>query len=227
MDYRVLFAAPLAALVISVSAAQPHLPSPWVPISSGTHGSGGPTYDIGVDPAAEEQEQRSLSIKSLGELGTYGVTLGAAQQQARGYAGKRLRFSGQIRSKGVGTWAGLYMGEGDLSLLIALAGGIESAEKTLPPNGAAGQSPLDAWQDVSVVVQVPATANYVVLGLALMGEGQVWARKLRFEVVGPEVPLTSTRMVGFDWAKAHDNQVQYKKLISTFKPSPLTNLSLD
>jgi hypothetical protein len=229
MDYRVLFAAPLAALVISVSAAEPRLPSPWVPYSSGMHAPGDFTDDIGVDPAAEEQGQRSLSIKSLGKSGINGVNLGVAHQWAQGYAGKRLRFSGQIRSEGVSTWAGLFMDEDPThTTLIRLQGGLEGGENILPPIGAAGQAPYKAWQDVSVVVQVPATVNSVILGLALVGgEGQVWARKLRFEVVGPEVPLTSTRMLGFDWAKARDERVRNEKFMSSLPAMPLENLSLN
>src|SRR5450830_1218515 len=192
MDYRVLFAAPLAALVMSVSATESTLPSPWVAVPMGfpapeitfDYAKGPPrTYDIGVDPAAEEKGQRSLSIKSLMKLAP-GVNLAVVQQSAEGYAGKRLRFSGQIRSEGVSTWAGLFMDEvhkGDSLYKLKL--GLDDGENILPPLGAAGQAPYKAWQDVSVVVQVPAKVNTVSLGLALVGEGQVWARKLHFEVV--------------------------------------------
>lgn len=237
MDYRVLFAAPLAALVMSVSATESTLPSPWVAMPSGIAApeikvdwTKGPprTYDIGLDPAAEEQGLRSLSIKSIVKLHPAYVNLAVAQQSAEGYAGKRLRFSGQIRSEGVSTWAGLFMDEvykGDSLYKLKL--GLEDGENISPPIGAAGQAPYKAWQDVSVVVQVPAKVNTVMLGLALVGEGQVWARKLRFEVVGPEVPLTSTRMLGFDWAKARDERVRNEKMMSYMPPSPLTNWSLD
>jgi hypothetical protein len=185
-------------------------------------------YDIGVDPSAEEQGYRSLTIKSLIKLTPASVNLAVAQQEAQGYAGKRLRFSGQIRSEGVNTWAGLFM---DVvpkgGALVQLKGGLEGGEAILPPPGAAGQAPHKAWQDVSVVVQVPATVNTVHLGLALVGEGQVWARKLHFEVVGSEVPLTSTRMLGFDWAKARDERVRGEKMLSYLPTSPLRNSSFD
>jgi hypothetical protein len=237
MDYRVLFAAPLAALVMSVSAAEPHLPSHWRPFPSGLPAPGlfvdysKSTYDIGVDPAAEEQGLRSLSIKSLVKLNPTYVNWAVAFQEAKGYAGKRLRFSGQIRSEGVSTWAGLYMDEVSYgAALYQLQGGFEGGEHTLPvpPHGAAAQAPYGAWQDVSVVVQVPATVNGVSLGLALVGEGKVWARKLRFEVVGPEVPLTSTRILGFDWAKARDDRVSNQKSVASWMPPrPLQNPSFD
>src|ERR1035437_1776245 len=112
MDYRVLFAAPLAALVMSVSATESSLPSPWKDSHMGIPAPEVKVdytkfplrvYDIGVDPAAEEQGQRSLSIKSLMKLSPAYVNYAVAQQEAQGYAGKRLRFSGQIRSEGVST----------------------------------------------------------------------------------------------------------------------------
>jgi hypothetical protein len=47
---------------------------------------------------------------------------------------------------------------------------------------------------VSVVADMPAdNIGMPVVGVALMGNGQVWARRLRIEVVGPEVALTSDR----------------------------------
>jgi hypothetical protein len=235
MDYRVLFAAPLAALVISVSAAEPHLPSPWKPMPMGLHRApdaiadySKEAYDIGVDPAAEQQGYRSLSIKSLVKLDPAHANFALAFQEAQGYAGKRLRFSGQIRSEGVSTWAGLFMDEiSQGAAMFQLQSGLEGGENTLPPSGASGEVPYGAWQDVSVVVQVPATINTVLLGLALVGEGKVWARKLHFEVVGSEVPLTSTRILGFDWAKAHDAMVRNEKMMSSMPPMSLHNLALD
>jgi hypothetical protein len=238
MDYRVLFAAPLAALVMSVSATESSLPSPWVAMPSGiaapevkvdwTKGPPPSVYDIGLDPAAEEQGLRSLSIKSLVKLHPTYVNLAVAQQSAQGYAGKRLRFSGQIRSEGVSTWAGLFMDEVPKGgALFILKAGLEGGENLLPPSGAAGQEPFKAWQDVSVVVQVPATVNTVTLGLALVGEGKVWARKLHFEVVGPEVPITSTRMLGFNWAKAREERVRNEKMLSYMSMSPLRNPNFD
>jgi hypothetical protein len=239
MDYRVLFAAPLAALVMSVSATESSLPSPWVAMPIGVAApevtvdwSKGPPriYDIGLDPAAEVQGQRSLSIKSLVKLNPAYVSYGIAQQSAQGFAGKRLRFSGQIRSEGVSTWAGLFMDESAKGSALGILGNgldLGGGEATLPPSGAAGQEPFKAWQDVSVVVQVPATVNTVTLGLALVGEGKVWARKLHFEVVGPEVPITSTRMLGFDWAKAHDVRVRSEKMLSYMPTSPLRNPNFD
>jgi hypothetical protein len=243
MDYRVLFAAPLAALVMSVSATESSLPSPWVAMPLGIAApdvtvdwtkvdwTKGPPriYDIGLDPAAEVQGERSLSIKSLVKLEPSLANFALAQQRAQGYAGKRLRFSGQIRSEGVSIWAGLFMDEDPtLTTLIRLQGGLEGDENTLPFRGAAGQAPYKVWQDVSVVVQLPTTSDSVTLGLALVGEGQVWARKLRFEVVGPEVPLTSTRMLGFNWAKARDDRVSNQKSVASWMPPrPLQNPSFD
>ena len=239
MDYRVLFAAPLAALVMSVNAMELSLPSPWKDWHMGSlaqidftkidYAKGLPEpYDIGMDPAAEEQGQRSLSIKSIGKLSPEATNFAVAQQVIQGYAGKRLRFSGQIRSEGVSTWAGLFMDDGiPNGTFITLAAGSEGGENTLPPSGAAGKAPYNTWQDVSVVVQVPATATFMTLGLALVGEGHVWAHKLRFEEVGPEVPLTSTRMLGFDWAKARDRRLHSEKMMSQMPTVPLANLSLD
>jgi hypothetical protein len=50
------------------------------------------------------------------------------------------------------------------------------------------------WCEVSVVADMPAdNIGMPVVGVALMGNGQVWARRLKIEVVGAEVALSSER----------------------------------
>lgn len=229
MDYRILFIAPVAALVLSVGSASAQLPVGWRPqaIAVTTNPlEGGPNgYEIGRAPTGDASKSRVLTIRSKASQNGRTPSVGAAWQPAYGYAGQRVRLSGQVRAEGVRGWAGLYMGAGDESPLARLALGEPGADRDLPM-GAPVAVGTAGWQDLSVVIDVPADALAVHLGLALVGEGQVWARGLRFEAVGPGVALTSTS-IGIDWAQARDVSAQTRREMAQWPPRPLINAALD
>jgi len=229
MDYRVFLAAPLAVLVLSVGAAETRMPHDWEPLKAAAPpfpaALSQPDYEIGLDPHDAAAGQPSLTVKSVGTLSADHGNVGAAQQVIHGYAGKRLRLSAQVRSQGASTWAGLFLGEGDNLLLRNLASGVGAGEPRLPM-GASSQSADSDWKDVSVVVQVPQDAGPVVLGVALVGEGQVWARNLRFDVVGEQVPVTTTP-IGIDAARWRKTFAQGMKVIASLPPGSLVNPTFD
>ncbi|HEX2037037.1 MAG TPA: hypothetical protein VHS99_22895, partial [Chloroflexota bacterium] len=49
----------------------------------------------------------------------------------------------------------------------------------------------EEWQAYSVVLDAPVTSELIWFGLLLHGVGAVWIDDIRFDVVGPEVPVTS------------------------------------
>jgi len=227
MDYRILLIAPLAALVLSVSAAAPQLSIPWqslsmaVPVES-TNAQA--VYEIGLDPQAEPLGARSLTIHAVAPLADAARSMAAAHQQAFGYGGHRVRFSGQLRTQGVHGWAGLYLGEGRGEQLNHLFGGMPDADKHLPMASALPSG--DGWHDVSVVVDVPPGALAIDLGLALIGDGQVWARGLRFDEVGAQVAPTISP-IPYDWAHARQAVADGRKMMASSPPKPLVNAALD
>ena len=229
MDYRILIAAPLAALVLSVNSASAQLPAGWMPLSQAMTVTPNPTagrgYEIGIDPASNSSRSRVLTVRSTEPLRDQLPSVGAAWQPAYGYAGQRVRFSGQVRAEGVRGWAGLYLGAGDGQLLSRLALGQPGVEKHLPM-GAGVAAGTTGWQDVSVVVDVPADALSINLGLALVGEGQVWARGLRFETVGADATL-STAAIGIDWTRARAFEEQNRRVMAQVPPQALVNAALE
>ena len=48
------------------------------------------------------------------------------------------------------------------------------------------------WQRCDVVLDVPKDATAIALGILLDGQGEVWLNSTQFEVVGPEVAVTSS-----------------------------------
>lgn len=184
MDYRALLAAPLAALVMSSSASELRMPAEWQANASFSWPRS-KTYEAGIDPLAEEGGVRALTIKSVGSRSLSDI--GTVEQFAMGYGGKRMRLSGQLKAAGLDGWAGLVLSpNADPVPLYVLPG----FGPKLPYAAAA----CPQWCEVSVVADMPADSmGMFVVGVALTGNGQVWARQLKVEAVGPEVALTSER----------------------------------
>jgi hypothetical protein len=184
MDYRALLAAPMA-VVISSNASEMRMPAEWQANASFTWPIT-KTYEAGVDPQAEEGGVRALTIKSVGtrlpsDIGT------VEQFVSPGHAGKRVRLSGQLKAAGGDGWAGLVLSTNPTPMPLYL---IPGSGQQLPHAAPA----CPQWCEVSVVADMPAdNIGMPVVGVALMGNGQVWARRLKVEVVGPEVALTTDR----------------------------------
>lgn len=225
MDYRALLIAPLAAVVMSVGAADLRMPDGWFEYNTLTPPLGGKTYQVGVDPVSEASGTPSLTVRSVAPETPGLQSVGAVHQSTVGYAGKRVRFSGQVRAEGTRGWAGLYLGADNLAVLAGLLAARPGAEKRLPAGSAV--PPDGQWHDVSVVLDVPASEGSIVFGLALVGEGQTWARGLRFDVVGPEVAPTQTT-IGIDVLQRQRFLAQSREMMAKFVPPlPLNNAALD
>ena len=211
MDFRVLLAAPLAALVMTSSAAELRMPQGW-------HSSyPKESYQAGVDPSMDEPGRHTLLVQSVGTRDA--MQVGGVTQMGYGYAGKRVRFSAQVKAADTDTWAGLVLGNKTMDLYMLTAGDDDTMAHLF--GAAAGAD----WQAVSVVVEVPSDSHDMIYaGLALVGNGKVWARDLKLDVVGPDVPL-STSKIGFDIARAKAKQQEWQAARATHKQPP-QNLEL-
>ncbi|MFG6428714.1 hypothetical protein [Roseateles sp. LYH14W] len=221
MDYRALLTIPLAALALSASGgAGLRQPSGWESGSTYRPPQGA-THEAGVAPETENSGQRALTVKAIGKRELHDI--GSVSQTLSGYAGQRVRFSAQVKTVGVDQWAGLAVGPGYMPFWSHPESREADADATVP-RGAAG---CPEWCNVSVVVDIPAeTRGRVQVGLALVGNGQVWARGFKLETVGHEVPVSSHRFA----AEAAAATKARKKFYDTYRlnrsPTAPKNLSL-
>lgn len=227
MDFRALLIIPVAALVLSAGAAGLPMPEGWMTsryamlLDNKASAEG---YEIGIDTAVYGSSP-SLTLRSIAAQRKDTPSVGHAYQTVSGYAGQRVRFSGQLRAEAAGGWAGLYLALGENDVLAPLTLGQPGVEKKLPV-GAALAAADGVWRDVSVVLDVPADAPFLTLGVAQVGEGQVWVRELKFEVVGAQVqPTTAT--VGIDWAQARRFHAAGRANMASLPAQPLRNAALD
>jgi hypothetical protein len=97
------------------------------------------------------------------------------------YAGKRVRFSAEVRSADVAGWAGLWMR-------------VDGQDRTALAFDNMARRPIKGttdWTSYSVVLPVDSSAADIAFGILLTGKGNVWMRNLSFQAVSSAVELTS------------------------------------
>jgi hypothetical protein len=178
----------------------------------------GPTHEGGVAPETEGMAERALTVKAIGSRTSRDI--GAIEQGVMGYAGKRVRFSAQVMASGTDGWAGLVVGSGFIPLYLQPA----QNDVDMAPLGA---SACPQWCDVSVVADIPADSEGAVkVGLALVGNGQVWARRFKLELVGRDVPLTAYRFAAEQGAATRAEQQAWVRARAAQRTPP-KNLTLE
>lgn len=159
-----------------VFAVGADLPAGWIKA-----GSNPAEYEMGLDTTARHGGKASGFVKATAtDILGFGTLM---QMAAPGeYLGRRVRFSGCVKSENVRSgWAGLWFRidgrkQGDTL-------GFDNMEQR-PIKGTTD------WTRYEIVLDVPNTASALAFGVLLSGDGQVWMDDLSFEVVSSAVPLT-------------------------------------
>lgn len=150
------------------------LPEGW--IASGSHPQ---DYGIGVDPDTAHNGKTSGTIRSKSnEARGFGMLMQLLR--ADKYRGKRLLFSGYVKTRNVKQWAGLWMRvDGERYKPLAF--------DNMQDRPISGDTD---WKKFIIVLDVPENAITIGFGVMLMGAGQVWADDFKFETVGRNVMVT-------------------------------------
>lgn len=136
-------------------------------------------YSVATDASETYLGKPSVALRAASSNLTGFVTL-MQSFLPDGYAGKRVRFSGYVKSDRVGGWAGLWM-RIDAGSLTA---GFDNMQ------GRPVQGTTD-WTLYSVVLDIPVGSTGVNFGILLNGAGTVWLSGCTFEVVGSDTPVTA------------------------------------
>lgn len=137
--------------------------------------------------------QYNVGMGSLTYAGDASVSLASASGSPSGFVtlmqtflpkglvGRRVQFSGYVKSELTSGWAGLWM-RMDAGSLI----GVEFDNmQTRPIEGSTD------WTQYSVVLDVPAGTTAVNFGILLDGVGTVWLSGVTFQTVTTDVPVTA------------------------------------
>jgi len=180
----------LAAGIASALVANAAAPQGW--FLAGTKPA---NYDTGVNREVIYNARPSAYLKAKADQEGFGTLMQIFP--ADPYVGKRVRFSGYVKSDSVARWAGLWMRVDGKNPQQTLA--FDSMQGR-PIKGTAG------WKRYEVVLDVPQGATGIALGILLDDPGQVWLNSVNVEVVGTDVPVTGhlanlpegPRNLGFD-----------------------------
>ena len=135
-------------------------------------------YEAAVDANATYKDHASAYLKSKAStVDGFGTLM--QDFSANKYAGKRIRFSANVKTEGVQSWAGLWMRVDKQSTSVAF-----DNMQDRPIKGTTG------WQNYAVVLNVPQDATGIFFGILLTGPGTVWLNTVKVEEVGSDIPTT-------------------------------------
>lgn len=103
---------------------------------------------------------------------------------ARDYRGQRVRFSAQLRPRGVDEGAGLWF-------RVDGADGKVLAFDNMQSRPIVG---TQQWKRYDIVVDVPEQSTTLAYGVLLIGTGTLGINELRLEKVGKDVAVTETQL---------------------------------
>ena len=159
-----------------------------------------------------ERYERVLEADRLRWLSGIGVQAWFPIEEARG---RRVRFSGFIRTVGVT----------DHACVWGWAGG---ADGTLAHGGIEGRRPRgnSDWKEHAIVLDVPRDALHMSFGCYLSGNGKAWFDGLRMEIDGEEwrdperidLDLSSPELRGF-WVDPRNHAVLDAEVTRTGRPT--------
>ena len=137
-----------------------------------------PDYAIRADPRgpAPAQPSAALSARVAHPRG-YGTLIQGVRADL--YRGRRVRFSGMLRTVGVVQKAGLWL------RLDGPHGDLAWNADAKPIHG------TTAWHRYGYVIDIPPDAQGMAFGSSLTGTGTVWLADVRLKVVGRDVAPTT------------------------------------
>lgn len=168
-----------ACLSVGIVYAQSAAPTDQPPSGWFMAGSSPGNYRAGVDKVTTQNGHPSAYLRSAvpvtGGFGTLMQTISATE-----YTGKRVRLHACVRARDIRDWAGMWMRVDRERTMVAF-----DNMQNRPIEGS------EEWTAHDVVLDVPADATSISLGILLSGTGEVWMSDLRFEAVSQAVPVTS------------------------------------
>lgn len=157
---------------VVASSAQAAVPKGWF-----ITGSAAADYDIGAEPGTRGPDNNNAFIRARKDTTGFGTLMQTIDASV--YRGKRVRFSGFLRTKDANQ-AGLWMRiDGAYKRVL----GFDNMEK----RAVHGDSD---WQSYSIVLDVPQEAVDIAFGFLLNGKGEVAADNFKLEIVSHDVATT-------------------------------------
>lgn len=163
---------------LAMGAAYAEVPKGWF-----VAGSAPSEFDVGAEAASQGAGGRDAYIRAKSQSSGFATLMQTIDASA--YRGKRVRLSGNLRTK--------EAGKGQLWLRIDGADRKPLGFDNMEQRAVKGDS---TWQNFAIVLDVPAEARDIAFGFLLAYKGEVWANDIKLDVVSNETPTTSTGPYG-------------------------------
>jgi hypothetical protein len=175
-------------------------------------------YEFSPDHHIKHGGESGVYIKSISLRSAAGVLRQTIKSDH--YRGKRVRFSGYVRSEVSEGWAGLWMrvdGEHGQRL------GLDNMQNR-PIKGTTD------WTKYEIVLDVPVNSIALTFGVVLAGKGEVWADDLRIEAARPDVPTSDVYGKSQTIASSQTGPIigaYARRLLADLKELPLEPANLE
>jgi len=149
-------------------------------------GGGGEGYELTVDTKDPHGGQQCGRIRFSGPDQPKQASFGSLTQSvpAKPFRGKRVRYSGYVRTQGVSEgWGGLWM-------RVDGPGGVHAFDSMQKSNRAIVGT--TDWKEYEIILDVPREATEIVFGMLLSGKGTAWVDDLQLEAVGTLADTTQS-----------------------------------
>jgi AraC-like DNA-binding protein len=138
-------------------------------------------YSVLMDSETNYKGAKSIILKNKSEMLEPGAFCTILQQfKAANYIGKRVRFSGYIKSQEIKELGGLWMRINSSTADILKIDNMQ--DRPIKGN--------TDWTYYSVVLDVPENSAIINIGMFLNGIGKLWAAGLTFDIVDKSVSTT-------------------------------------
>jgi hypothetical protein len=142
-------------------------------------------YEISSDKSVYHDGAASACLKSvepkIKSNYDFGVITGALFPDS--LKGKRVRMNGWLKTESITDWAGLWM------RVDGKNWGQTYSFDNMWKRRIKGTTD---WKKYEIVLDVPQQATSIYFGALLNGNGKLWLDEIKFDVVGNDVPSTST-----------------------------------
>ncbi len=100
---------------------------------------------------------------------------------AKNYLGKRIKFSGYIKSNELSGWSAFFINITEQSQYKVLCHDYMEDRRIIRTTD---------WKKFEIVLDVPNEAYNIIVGVALHGLGQIWVDELDLQIVDSSIPVT-------------------------------------
>lgn len=101
------------------------------------------------------------------------------------YLGKRVRMTGSLKIQDVTNWAGFWMRIDEKDSKFSL--GFDNMKNGRKDRSVKGT--ID-WMTYEIILDVPKESYRIAYGALLTGQGQIWFKDIKFQIVDKSVKIT-------------------------------------